>query len=290
MGFLEFSAMSTFEGFEPIFGAAEGQLVCATSGEALTFLFYLREGGSEHLVIHVTDFHANTWYAELSTEFLEDLKDEIGIGGPWEEFVQYVRAVFLSPNVKIHLKGSPSAMVHEGATSAILSGQKAERNPKLRFRLTKLHGTAASDAMGSISVEMFKVFRSQAASLSSEAALTTQMSTAYMQEKARADILQEKLDGLSFTKKKNRFRSILSIDDPSLTQPLATQSIVASQFATPAVFEELSTQGAKATGSSSQMEPPKAKPRVGLTGPRLRAAPIVRRPKRRTTADSDDDD
>lgn len=70
----------------------------------------------------------------------------------------------------------------------------------------------------------------------------------FCDDQARADILQEKLDGLSFTKKKNRFRSILSIDDPSLTQPLATQSIVASQFATPAVFEELSTQGAKATG------------------------------------------
>ena len=40
------------------------------------------------------------------------------------------------------------------------------------------------------------------------------------------------------------------------------------------------------------MEPPKAKPatKVGLSGPRLRAAPIRRKPKRRPTVDSDDDD
>jgi hypothetical protein len=45
-------------------------------------------------------------------------------------------------------------------------------------------------------------------------------------------------------------------------------------------------------GSSGQMEKasPKAKPaaKVGLAGPRLRAAPIVKR-KRRAAVDSDDD-
>ncbi|KAG0621416.1 hypothetical protein M758_3G018200 [Ceratodon purpureus] len=286
--------MSTFEGFEPIFGAAQGQLETATShGPAqLPFLLCLRASDSDHLVIHVTDFHANTWCANMSTEFLDDLKEDVGIGGEWEDFVRYVRAVFVSDNVKIHLRGSPSVMINEGATSATLSGQKAERSPKLRFVLTKLQGKEASDVMGSISVEMFKVFRSQAASLSSESARAIQMSTAYMQEKARADLLQEKLDALSFTKKKTRSRPTLSVDDPSLAQPLATQSIMVSQFATPSVFEDLGTQGAKAAGSSGQMEPPKAKPatKVGLSGPRLRAAPIRRKPKRRPTVDSDDDD
>lgn len=54
-----------------------------------------------------------------------------------------------------------------GATSAKLVGQKAKGTPKFRVKLTKLQGIAATDAMGTISVEMFNVFRSQAASLSS---------------------------------------------------------------------------------------------------------------------------
>ena len=58
------------------------------------------------------------------------------------------------------------ACLQSGATSASLVGKKAGY-PKLRFDLTKLQGTEASDAMGSISLEMFKVFRLQAASLSS---------------------------------------------------------------------------------------------------------------------------
>jgi hypothetical protein len=68
-------------------------------------------------------------------------------------------------------------------------------------------------------------------------------------DQVRADMLQEKLDALSFSKKKSRVRPTPSVDDPSLTQPLASQSIVASQFATPSVFEGLGSQGAKAAGT-----------------------------------------
>jgi hypothetical protein len=70
---------------------------------------------------------------------------------------------FWNPLISLEQVG----FLQPGATSASLSGQKAAHYPKLRVSLTKLQGTAASDAMGSISVEMFKAFRSQAASLSS---------------------------------------------------------------------------------------------------------------------------
>jgi hypothetical protein len=73
---LQFSAMSPFEGFEPIFGAAQGQLELRTSHDELLlppFLLCVRARDGDHLVIHVTDFHANTWHADMSTEFLEDL-------------------------------------------------------------------------------------------------------------------------------------------------------------------------------------------------------------------------
>ena len=64
--------MATFEGFDPVFGVADGQLD-STSQDLLPFLFYLRAGNGNHLTVHVTDFHANTWWANMSTEDLEDL-------------------------------------------------------------------------------------------------------------------------------------------------------------------------------------------------------------------------
>jgi hypothetical protein len=72
---------------------------------------------------------------------------------------------------------------------------------------------------------------------------------------ARADVLQDRLDALNFNQKKKRLRPTLSIDDPSLTQPQATQSIVASQFATPSVFEDFGTQAGAGTVFKSALHP-----------------------------------
>lgn len=186
----------------------------------------------------------------------------------------------------ILLKGSLSAIASEGATSAKLVGQKAKGTPKFRVKLTKLQGIAATDAMGTISVEMFNVFRSQAASLSSETARTLQLSTAFLHEKARADVLQERLDALSFNKKKSRFRPMLAFDDPTMTQPLATQNTMIAS-----VLEDFSTPGIQPTGPSTQTES-KVKPATKTihAPPRLRAAPIMRRSKRRKDAEDDDDE
>lgn len=37
-------------------------------------------------------------------------RDAVGIGGPWEEFVSYVRAAFASENVKLLLGAPASAL------------------------------------------------------------------------------------------------------------------------------------------------------------------------------------
>lgn len=66
--------MTTLEGFEPVFGSA--QLESSSSSSSVDadpmFLFCLQPKGDDHLEVYVTDFHANTWYCDMSTEFLED--------------------------------------------------------------------------------------------------------------------------------------------------------------------------------------------------------------------------
>ncbi|KAG0622307.1 hypothetical protein M758_3G088700 [Ceratodon purpureus] len=66
--------MVTFEGFEPVFGAGLGQLDSPTGHDALlSSLSYLGASDSDHLEMHATDFRVNTWFADMRTEFLEDL-------------------------------------------------------------------------------------------------------------------------------------------------------------------------------------------------------------------------
>lgn len=61
-----------FEDFEPIFG--KPKVESAHSSHPLRpFLFHAYAPDSSHLVIHVTDFHSDTWEARLSISLLEDI-------------------------------------------------------------------------------------------------------------------------------------------------------------------------------------------------------------------------
>jgi len=87
------------------------------------FLFHARAPHCSHLVIHVTDFHSDTWEAHLSVSSFKDIvsilslnhphlfilwswvsnyyfylpslqMDVIGIGGSWAEFADYFVKAF----------------------------------------------------------------------------------------------------------------------------------------------------------------------------------------------------
>jgi len=65
-----------FQDFEPIF--AEPKLEwkpphTSQSHPLRPFLFHVHAPDSSHLVIHVTDFHSDTWEAHLSVSSLEDI-------------------------------------------------------------------------------------------------------------------------------------------------------------------------------------------------------------------------
>lgn len=67
--------MTTLEGFEPVFGSAQLESSSSSSSSVDAdpkFLFCLQPKGDDHLEVYVTDFHANTWWCDMSTEFLED--------------------------------------------------------------------------------------------------------------------------------------------------------------------------------------------------------------------------
>lgn len=62
-----------FENFEPIFGESKVDSTTQSSSPLPQFLLHAYASDYSHLVIHVTDFHSDTWEAQLSVSRLEDI-------------------------------------------------------------------------------------------------------------------------------------------------------------------------------------------------------------------------
>ncbi|KAH7439025.1 hypothetical protein KP509_04G041400 [Ceratopteris richardii] len=147
------------ETFEAIFGQAEGSLEEAIPCALLPFVFLLHSSDGKSLRFHVSDFHSNTWQTIRTHELLEDLRDQVGIGGTWDDFIQYIRDAFLSENVKLILGGPASSIGGHGATTARVVAQKSRGMPRISLNLEKLTGSPAEDVMGLIMVELLKSYR-----------------------------------------------------------------------------------------------------------------------------------
>ncbi|PON33766.1 U2 small nuclear ribonucleoprotein auxiliary factor-like protein [Parasponia andersonii] len=148
-----------FEDLEPVFGEARVEWVSKQSGPSDRFLFHVHAPDPSRLTIHITDFHSNsTWEAVRSVMQLEDMRDDLGIGGSWSEFMDYVLASFKSRDVKLILDGHSES--DNGPAYAKLVAQKTKGMPVISIPLTKLTGSAASAAIANLSLQLFKAFKS----------------------------------------------------------------------------------------------------------------------------------
>ncbi|CAN8251710.1 unnamed protein product [Cochlearia groenlandica] len=147
--------MASFEKFEPIFG----ELVPEQGTSVLRrCLFHVYASDSFHLTVHVTDFVSGTWTTILSVSQLDDMRDTVGIGGSWSEFLDYTVASLKSDNVKLIL-GEKS--VSNGVETARLVSQKAKGMPRVIIPLTKMaDSAAANEAMANLSLVLFSAFKS----------------------------------------------------------------------------------------------------------------------------------
>ncbi|XP_058760702.1 uncharacterized protein LOC131634034 [Vicia villosa] len=98
-----------FQNFEPIFVEPKLELKPHTSPHLRHFLFHAYAPDSSHLLIHVTDFHSHTWEAHLSVSLLEDIRDIIGIGGSWLEFIDYFVTSLKSEDLKLVLEADSNS-------------------------------------------------------------------------------------------------------------------------------------------------------------------------------------
>ncbi|PIA28501.1 hypothetical protein AQUCO_06900044v1 [Aquilegia coerulea] len=213
---------SGFEEFEPIFGKAnaewESNSTSSSSSSScfLPFLFHFHALDTYSLRIHVTDFHSYTWEAKRSIEQLQDMRDGIGVGGSWVEFVDYLIESFKSDNVKLVLRTakSQSSTSDHGATSAKLIAHKSKGMPRISISLEKLMEPSASDAMANLSFGLFKAFRSKNNSAVKEQEQSNYLRRASDTEQAKSERTQSPLDAALLLKRQKLQN--LSMSDKAL--------------------------------------------------------------------------
>ncbi|KAF3440634.1 hypothetical protein FNV43_RR18918 [Rhamnella rubrinervis] len=203
-----------FEELEPIFGELNVERAGEGSVPSRRFLYHVHAADPSHLRIIVTDFHSNAWEAVRSIVQLEDMRDNIGIGGSWLEFIDYVLASIKSQDAKLILEGGLDTV--SGAANAKLVAQKSKGMPVISISLTELVGSAASAAITNLSLELFKAFKSIHDLYREEKELSNQLTKALAAEKERNENIQSQLEQYSKGKKLQKISSSDKADASAL--------------------------------------------------------------------------
>ncbi|KAL9662490.1 hypothetical protein QQ045_027323 [Rhodiola kirilowii] len=167
--------MEGLVGFEQIFG--EARAVSSDSSLALTnkILFRVYASDPRHLTTCVTDFQSTTWEAVQSIEQLDDLRDNIGIGGSWPEFLDYLASSLRSEDVRLILDKRHKS---NGSISAKLVAQKSKGMPLISVTLSKLLDNDAAAAIAKFSVELFEAYKCMKESIAKEEGSSNQLKKA----------------------------------------------------------------------------------------------------------------
>ncbi|CAK7354834.1 unnamed protein product [Dovyalis caffra] len=207
--------MEGFEEFEPIFN--EPRIEWANNsnpglGLMGQFLMHIFAPDNNHLKIQVTDYHFNTFEAVKSVMQLDDMRDCIGIGGSWTEFVEYIVASFKAEDVKLVLEKLSDS---DGAAYAKLVAQKSKGMPLISISLTKLEDNAARDAMADMSFGLFKVFKCMKNLVVQEQNHSLQLTKVTSAKEERSENIQSQLG------KRQKLEKMNSSDKQDVSGPLA---------------------------------------------------------------------
>ncbi|KAG9132921.1 hypothetical protein Leryth_022690 [Lithospermum erythrorhizon] len=161
------------------------------------FIFHVQtsklENGNSCICICLTDFHNNTFQAIKNVLELEDMREIVGVGGPWCDFVDYMKDSFTSEDLKLVLEGQSKS---GGAVSARVIAQKSDGMPTISVSLSKLVDSAASEAIANITLELFKLYKNEHELLIHGQQSCCQLTNILAAEQERLHVIQGKLDAL----------------------------------------------------------------------------------------------
>lgn len=185
-------------GFEPIFKQPKTEWSDPNSTRLRPLMLCVDAPDSSKLRIEATDFHSITWETILSVDQLDDMRDTIGIGGPWSEFVAYVVASIQSEETKLVFEGKSE---DDGPSYAKLIAQKTKGLPKITFSLHKLEAAAATEARRNVSFTLFGAFKTCQSLLVKEKEVGYKLKELIAAEQEKNQNLKIKLDSVWSSKR-----------------------------------------------------------------------------------------
>ncbi|GMH06708.1 hypothetical protein Nepgr_008548 [Nepenthes gracilis] len=185
-----------FEDFEPIFGEAKAEGPIADSAPLNPYLFHVYAPDPSHLKFRASDFRSYTWESVQSLHQLEDMRDYVGIGGSWSEFMDYVISSLKSEDVKLVLEGHSM-----GIASAKLVAQKSKGLPLISISVSKLPDSVAGEATANLSLELFKAFKDMRNSFIKEQERCCQLTRVISAEQEKSQAIQSQLDAVLYSRR-----------------------------------------------------------------------------------------
>ncbi|XP_037466661.1 uncharacterized protein LOC119338435 isoform X2 [Triticum dicoccoides] len=240
---------------EDAFGAVFGEAKPEGHPTARPVLFRAHARSAAALRVVATDCHSLAWDCSLSVSDLDDLRDDVGIGGSWADFLDYLKSSLSSGEVKLLF--ATDKLRSDGAK---LVATKAKGLPRITISLHSVTGATTSDIIAEFSLALYGAYRTARELVSKEQEQMSQLMGNLSTEREKNEIMQKQLESLSFLDKRKATKPKLLADQvPSVS----AVTLVSDQVTAP-VQQQISVP------SPSKAPPAKVTKRVAPTSRRAR--------------------
>ncbi|CAO2162921.1 unnamed protein product [Urochloa humidicola] len=228
-------------------------------------LFHAHAHSEGPFRVVATDLRSLAWHCSLDLDDLQDLQDDVGIGGSCSDFLDYLYASFSSAQVKLLF---PAA---QGPHTAQLVATKAKGLPRITLSLHPVAASELKDAIADFSLALYASYKTKQERASREQERVSQLMESLASEREKSEVMQKQLEALSFLDKRKATKPKLVTDQvPSVSgAPLGSDQVI------------VPVQKQTSVASPSKVAPAKATKRV---------AHVSRRARVRGALLQDDDD
>uniref|UniRef100_A0A0D9ZSW4 Uncharacterized protein n=1 Tax=Oryza glumipatula TaxID=40148 RepID=A0A0D9ZSW4_9ORYZ len=228
------------DAFGSVFGEAKPPV--AMRMRPILFHAHAYTNDVSQLRLLATDLHSLAWDRSLSLSDIDDLRDDVGIGGSCSDFLDYLKSCLSSGEVNL-------LFTHNGLDRVHLVATKAKGLPRITISLNTLTHSALNDVIANFSLSLYAAFKTTQDHASREQERASKLMETLSSEKEKNEIMQKQLEALSFLDKRKATKPKLVANQvPSVSDVTqgSDQVIVPAQQQTP-VVSPIKVPPAKAT-------------------------------------------
>ncbi|CAL4970577.1 unnamed protein product [Urochloa decumbens] len=214
-------------------------------------LFHAHAPSQTPLRVVATDLRSLAWRCSLDLDDLQNLQDDVGIGGSCSDFLDYLYSSFSSAQVKLLF---PAA---QGPNTAELVATKAKGLPRITLPLHPVAASELKDVIADFSLALYASYKTKQEHASREQERVSQLMESLASEREKNEVMQKQLEALSFLDKRKATKPKL-VTDQVPSAPLGSD-----QFIVP-------VQKQTSVASPSKVPPAKATKRVAHASRRAR--------------------